>query len=466
MILSDWVRAREVSPMLWLRMAVVAGVLFLSAYLAPRASILYAILPAGTVAVLVFIRKPELGLLALPVSALVVPFALSTGTQTSVHAAVLLISLLFVVWIAEMLRRRAFQFVPSKTNLPLLLFALSAGISFIVGNLPWNYFAGTASLQSQLGGLAIFVFSAIVFLLVGNLVKDLQCLKWVTWLFLALAGGYIVGRLVPGFGWLVSRYPDGSTGSIFWVWLIALAGGQALFNRSLSRQIRLILFMLVAATLYVGWFQARSWVSGWLPPLAALLTLVYLRSWRLGLFITAIGAAGVLIRDPNLLPSLMESKQYSADTRLAAWGIMLGQVIPNNPILGLGPANYYFYTPLYSLWGYYVSFNSHNQYVDILAQTGIVGLMVFIWLMASIARLGWKSRERCGDGFARGYVYGCLAGLAGSLAAGMLGDWFIPFVYNIGLAGFRASMLGWLFLGGLVAIEQIVNREPQSSEAR
>jgi hypothetical protein len=38
----------------------------------------------------------------------------------------------------------------------------------------------------------------------------------------------------------------------------------------------------------------------------------------------------------------------------------------------------------------------------------------------------------------------------------MLGDWVIPFFYNIGLDGFRASMLSWLFLGGLVSLEQMV----------
>ncbi len=69
-------------------------------------------------------------------------------------------------------------------------------------------------------------------------------------------------------------------------------------------------------------------------------------------------------------------------------------------------------------------------------------------------RLGWELRERVTDGFARGYVYGCLGGLGGTLWAGMHGDWVLPFVYNIGLGGFRASMLGWLFLGGLVAVEQ------------
>ena len=38
---------------------------------------------------------------------------------------------------------------------------------------------------------------------------------------------------------------------------------------------------------------------------------------------------------------------------------------------------------------------------------------------------------------------------------GALGDWFLPFVYNIGIAGFRASVLGWLFLGGLLAMEGV-----------
>jgi hypothetical protein len=37
----------------------------------------------------------------------------------------------------------------------------------------------------------------------------------------------------------------------------------------------------------------------------------------------------------------------------------------------------------------------------------------------------------------------------------MLGDWVLPFVYNVGFGGFRASVLGWLFMGGLVALEQM-----------
>jgi hypothetical protein len=47
--------------------------------------------------------------------------------------------------------------------------------------------------------------------------------------------------------------------------------------------------------------------------------------------------------------------------------------------------------------------------------------------------------------------------------AGMLGDWILPFFYNLGLYGFRSSMLGWLFLGGLVSLGQMVNTKSLSA---
>src|SRR5581483_760338 len=131
------------------------------------------------------------------------------------------------------------------------------------------------------------------------------------------------------------------------------------------------------------------------------------------------------------------------------------QIFPQSPILGLGPANYYWYTPLYPILGWYVSFNSHNNYLDILLQTGILGLGCFLWIMWEVGRLGWSLRHAFADNFAQGYVYGCLGGLAGSLAACWLADLLVPFVYNIGLNGFRASVLAWLFFCGFVALHRI-----------
>ena len=51
---------------------------------------------------------------------------------------------------------------------------------------------------------------------------------------------------------------------------------------------------------------------------------------------------------------------------------------------------------------------------------------------------------------------------AGALVVMVFADWLLPFVYNIGFPGFQASVLVWLFMGGLVALENMP--QPVSSE--
>jgi hypothetical protein len=158
---------------------------------------------------------------------------------------------------------------------------------------------------------------------------------------------------------------------------------------------------------------------------------------------------------------LVSTDEYSISTRFDAWSIM-GQIIKISPVWGLGFANYYWYTPLFPIRGYAVSFNSHNNYVDIVAQMGVVGLICLLWIWWEVGQLGWRLRNQAPTGFAQAYVYGALGGLAGMVVAAMLGDWVLPFFYNVGLFGFRSSMLGWLFLGGLVSIEQMVMTQKAS----
>ena len=50
---------------------------------------------------------------------------------------------------------------------------------------------------------------------------------------------------------------------------------------------------------------------------------------------------------------------------------------------------------------------------------------------------------------------GTFSGVASSLVAGLLADWIVPFVYNIGIVGFRSSLLFWFFVGGLVAMKRL-----------
>jgi O-antigen ligase len=137
-----------------------------------------------------------------------------------------------------------------------------------------------------------------------------------------------------------------------------------------------------------------------------------------------------------------------------AWLVVLG-ISSASPIIGLGFANYYWYAKVFTIRGYHIKFNSHSQFVDIVAQTGILGLICFFWILTEVGRLAYKLMDRLPPGFAKGYAYGVFASVFGSLMAAFLVDWLLPFAYNIGLDGVRASILPWIFFGGLISLEQI-----------
>jgi hypothetical protein len=233
---------------------------------------------------------------------------------------------------------------------------------------------------------------------------------------------------------------------------------QGLLNRRLPPLARWILLCLCAVALYRGLFLATSWVSGWLPPLVAAGVILLFRFPRtaIGLGLLALPAGFYLAA--QALGLLMINEQYSYVTRLEAWSV-LWQLVQKSPLIGLGPANYYYYTLLYPLLGWHVSFSSHNNYLDILMQAGFLGLLAFSWFVFEITRLMLRLRHQVPPGFARAYVIGALGGLAGTLLAGMFADWFIPFAYNIGLRGFRSSFLLWFFLGGALALARMGARQ-------
>jgi hypothetical protein len=439
------------TPQFWLRPLIIVSVLLVSSalvFVATRSQLtLVLLLLLGIGVCLSFLRWPWLGIIVASMAGLVVPFTGPSG----LNVTMLLVALLLGLWLLEMVaQRRQLYLVPSRTVRPLVAFLVIGCLSFGVGQLPWFTFAVHAPLNAQLGGLSLLVLSVGTFFLVGNQVRHLSALRNITWAFLAFGALYIVIRSVLPVVGLPTRDALQSVGGAYYVWVVAMAFSQAAFNRDLHPGWRLALGVLVLVTLYVLYVLKYADKSGWVPALVCLAVVVGSRSWRAGLVLVLI--LGVFAA--YQVPDVLASDEYSVSTRLDAWLIMI-EIIKVSPIWGFGFANYYWYAPLFPIRGFAVSFNSHNNYVDIVAQTGLVGLACFLWFFWEVGQLGWRLRERVPAGFAQAYVYGALGGLAGTIVLGMFGDWVLPFVYNIGLSGFRSSMLVWLFLGGLVTLERM-----------
>jgi hypothetical protein len=453
-------------PQRFNQLFIVSGVLLLSfaigRFFPSKYLILSILLVAAFAAFIINVRYPPIGLLVLIVGGLLVDFEIGTGTNTSINLVVILLPLFIGIWFIDMLvRKRRIHFVSSRANPPLVALVGASILAFGIGQLTWFYYAHQAPIFSQLGGLAIFLLSVGAFIFSANAINNIEWLKRLTWLFIIVGTIIVLSRITPILGRPISNLlPSGATGSLFWLWMITMAFSQFLINRELNVAWRVLLLGLIIVMLYEALILGDSWKSGWIPGIVAIGVITWLQFRRLRVLLTLGGLLVIWL----IVSDAIQSDQYSYITRLEAWKIILNEIIKVNPIFGLGPANYRFYTPLFPILGYWVEFNSHNNYIDILAQIGVLGLIAFLWFAWEIWRLGWRLLKTTTDNFSNAYVNGALGGLIGMLVAGMLGDWIIPFVYNVGLKGFRASVLGWIFLGGLVVIERVTAAERMKSQ--
>ena len=444
-----------------LRYALILTVLSASFLLAPRVALgnrnptLLLLLFLAIGFFVIIIRFPTLGLVLVMVGGMFIPFSWQGGFNVSQIGLAAMLG----VWFLDMLViKRKIQIIQSRTLSPILVFVLISILSFCLGQFSWYPFARNAPATAQLGGLAINLLSVGAFLLVAHLVNDLHKLEFLTWTFILFGSIYVFGRVLRS-SLITDLYQGGfSAGSLFWTWLVALLAGQVIANRDLKFGKRFLLGIILLITFYVAMVQAYDWRSGWFPPLVGIAVIIVIRYWRRVRYFAILAVIPFYF----IITASIGAEDWSWGTRLDAWTIVLS-IASVSPILGMGFANYYWYTPLFPIRGYYVQFNSHSQFVDLIAQTGLVGLTCFIWFFGEVGLLGLKLIKSAPEGFAKGYIYGALGGLAGTLVAAYLVDWVLPFVYNIGMTGFRASVLAWLFLGGVVCIEQIVRRQSNST---
>jgi len=460
-------RARE-------RMGVLI-VLLLALYAGNHASASLAGGVMGAVGLWLLLRHPRLALPGMVFFMGVVPLEFSTGTDSGINMAIAGLGLLGALFLLRMLVDRHIALRPTSANAPWMALILSGFLSLVASAALWNPWVVVKDnfIWVQMGQMGVFVLSATAFWLVGNSEHGRDELRWILVAFYALVALKLVAWFVPGAG-IVGRllYWDGPTWRI---WVVALSLSLALFHHGLSRERRLLLASVVPVVLLgpllisqvVAW-EYQAWASGWVPATVALLTILAVwlydrfRWGSIGLYVYGICAAVVVVLQ---LLAATDEERYSLDTRAIAWRGLV-QLLRGNWLLGLGPASYWHYwkgvfgtiSYLDPRTGYLhytnePTVNMHNNYLDILGQMGVVGVVVLLWLFVALLRTALRSLRAERTEFGRAYVVACIGGLAGMIAAGMLGDWFLPFVYNIGFRGFKDSYLGWLLLGGLTLLD-------------
>jgi len=189
--------------------------------------------------------------------------------------------------------------------------------------------------------------------------------------------------------------------------LIAL--GALLETRKVS--LGLILSICVGFYLYavVFSFTRTSYVA--LPVGLAVMFAMPFRAKRK--WILLIAAAGAVLIIVKLVPAEIierartimgnitgERVGKSFGTRLSLWKEGFREFL-NQPLLGLGP------------WGYGLA---DSYYVKILAESGILGLLAYIYVLVAMTYEQWLvAKSRISDSFVRGIAYGLLPATVASI---------------------------------------------------
>jgi hypothetical protein len=255
---------------------------------------------------------------------------------------------------------------------------------------------------------------------------------------------------------------------LFPTWFCCLGLALALFNRRMPLALRGLLLVAVSTWIifhvrgpvHLGLGLAAQHV-GRGPSEPGALAQVGRRPARTGLLF------GVY-HQTFVNASFSQERTESLDTRLAAYQ-QNWQVTSRHLIFGTGPAGYAVYYMSYFPDN---AMATHNNYVDLVSQTGIVGTVAFL---AFLLALGRTARDllrltKGRDDFVRAFAVGSAGGLLAMGAAMGLGDWVLPFVYTQTISGFDYAVYSWICLGAMVAMQRIVAAQaaagtPETPEA-
>ncbi len=218
--------------------------------------------------------------------------------------------------------------------------------------------------------------------------------------------GYIpadqYGRINP-----VSTFGLSNFGAEYIVSVLPLLISQFIFRKKLWNSIVLSI-AIMGGILYVIISHSRaSWVALIVVSLVSIVLLVYIRRKRqVTINLSPLYAAGIVAAGAFLL-SLISSQtnsligyftsifniHYSDNiVRLLTWKSILVLLVPSHPVSGIGFGAFDAVFPLYAdralsmmTFSNHVTMNyAHNEYLNILSETGIPGILIFTGLLIYI----------------------------------------------------------------------------------
>ena len=315
-------------------------------------------------------------------------------------------------------------FIKTPLNKPIFFYILACSVSTGFGII-----SGDVEIKSGFFFVLKYIEYFIVFFMIANQLKDIdQVKRFIFCILVTCSIVSIIGLLqIPG-GERVSAPFEGEMGEPntlggYLLFVGAVAAGLLIKaeNYKVKYLLSLLIFVMIPPFLFT---QSRSSYLGLIPVCFILGLLTQRRQIIIGLLL--IG----LLTSPFFLPSqikdriLFTFKQEEAahqveigdirlDTSTSARLLRLKEVLkdwPKHPIIGYGVTGYNFVDA---------------QYPRVLIETGILGLIAFMYLLFSVLRLAIINMKTVKTSYSQGLVIGFIAGFVGLMFHALGANTFI-----------------------------------------
>lgn len=373
---------------------------------------------------------------------------INVGTGTKISFLFVLIMAWLIIWFYKMLViDRRIEIAAAAPNKLAWAFITVAIISYF-----WSWVFADPMVQSLIERrfnprtmtLVMLIISPLTYMFIATHVRSIQVIKW-----------FVIGFLATGipFAYLQNIW-QGRPGILNWqgqypVWIVAIALGQLLYNRSLKLWHRVVLVVMIVWWVYNQLGLGLSWLSGWVPITFVVTFLTFSYSRRLFALLVLAAAVWVIANSTLLGDNFERENEESGGTRQEAWSVAL-DYSSRHPLFGMGPAGYAFY---YAVDNWPTLNFSHNNYIDIIAQTGITGIVTFVGMWLAMCWTAWRTYRMVPKGGFRGALaVSLLASMLSIIIIMMLGDWVTPFTYTQTLFGINYTIWAWFLAGLTIAL--------------
>ncbi len=346
--------------------------------------------------------------------------------------------LIMAAWLMNLVltRRTTIRFGPFMMS--IFAFVAWSGLSLF-------YASDTGEALERLGTLAQLAVAALMISSVLDSPRRIRQILWAVVIWMAV--GTVIGFVNFNLGVTkVLTGPEENRNGFALFLDIAIICAFLLQQQTSSRIARLVLmFGLIPMFLLALAFTLSR--AGWISLLVGV-GLVWMRAASERRFLPVVAMMAILCviipflpeafwnRAGTILPSMKE-RTDTFGQRVDLWGLGL-EMIQKHPVLGVGIGNFIPMSARYARGGLRTSANgAHNSYVQVAAETGLIGLVLFLWIHALALRSA-----------ARAIRQGAALGLRELRLGGIAVEVGILVMMVMALSGsMEGTKLVWVFLG-------------------